>query len=314
VLAGHENQRRELQPTAGESQTLAIQLQRLPEPAAPAPPASPPPSTVVSKPPEPAPKLPTAPSGPLPTITNSIGMQLALIPAGQVLMGSSSKVLDYDASDNEMPQHRVRITRPFYLGIYEVTQGQFRRFVEETGYTDGPKEWQEQFRTQNDDHPGTYVNWQDAAEFCKWLSAKEGQTYRLPTEAEWEYAYRAGTQTRFSFGDADEVLSEYAWFSANAGNTTHPVGQKKPNAWGLFDMQGNVCEWCADWYDAKYYESSPQDNPAGPAVGSKRVFRGGSWNSDASSCRAAYRIRIEPSYRNRGLGFRLARQFPASSP
>jgi formylglycine-generating enzyme required for sulfatase activity len=204
-------------------------------------------------------------------ITNSIGMKLTLIPSGEFLMGSPDS--DKDAHESEKPQHRVRITRPFYLGVYEVTRGQFRRFVDETGYQtqserDGEEDysWRKPGFDQSDDHPVVQVSWKDAVEFATWLSRKEGRTYRLPTEAEWEYACRAGTTTRYSNGEdtitlalmgnvADGTLKERFpnWgrvIKARDGFVnTAPVGRFRPNRFGLFDMHGNVYEWCSDWYD-----------------------------------------------------------------
>lgn len=176
---------------------------------------------------------------------------------------------------------------------------------------------------QGDDHPVVNVSHNDALAFCAWLSRKEGQTYRLPTEAEWEYACRAGTTTRYDHGDDPEGLSEvgnvedatakskFSSFVTIAGRDgyvfTAPVGKYKANGFGLYDMHGNVWEWCADWYDENYYEASPVDDPTGPTGGSYRVIRGGSWINVASHCQAAYRRRRVPSYRNYDLGFRLAR-------
>jgi formylglycine-generating enzyme required for sulfatase activity len=160
---------------------------------------------------------------------------------------------------------------------------------------------------QTDDHPVVNVSWNDATAFCDWLSRQEGQEYRLPTEAEWEYACRAGTTTRFSFGDDDTALGESAWYSANSGNQTHPVGEKRPNAFGLYDMHGNIWEWCSDWYSADYYRRSPADDPRGSEAAEDRVFRGGSWGVEPRLARTAYRGRGAPEYRCHFLGFRLAR-------
>jgi formylglycine-generating enzyme required for sulfatase activity len=136
--------------------------------------------------------------------------------------------------------------------------------------------------------------------------AGEGE-FRLPTEAQWEYACRAGSTTRYCFGDDDSELGEYAWYAANSGNTTHPVGEKKPNAWGLYDMHGNVWEWCQDWYDSGYYAKSPTDDPTGAATGSDRVYRGGSWGNPAGLCRSADRLGSGPGGRGSFLGFRASR-------
>ncbi len=247
-------------------------------------------------------------------ITNTIGMKFELIPAGEFLMGSTHD--DKDASDDEKPQHRVRITRPFYLGATEVTRGQFRRFVNDTGFrteaeTNGeggfglneagewvldPKyTWQNPGFEQTDEHPVVNVSWNDAVAFAAWLSRKEGTTYRLPTEAEWEYACRAGTTTKYSSGDDPESLAtvgniadgtakeknpNWTWaIAAHDGFVyTAPVGRYHPNAWKLFDMHGNVFEWCSDGYAADYYRRSPVNDPPGADGASFRVFRSECWH------------------------------------
>jgi formylglycine-generating enzyme required for sulfatase activity len=158
---------------------------------------------------------------------------------------------------------------------------------------------------QTDEHPVVNVSWNDAKAFCDWLGGKEGKTYRLPSEAQWEYACRAGNTTRYCFGDEESGLGEYAWYDKNSGSRTHPVGQKRPNAFGLYDVHGNVCQWCADWYDDNYYEKSPTDDPAGPSTGTDRVYRGGSRLDDARICRSAYRGKSAPGNRSDFLGFRV---------
>ncbi len=242
-------------------------------------------------------------------VVNSIGMKLKLVPAGEFLMGSPDS--DEDALEHEAPPHRVRITQPIYLGIYQATRGQFGRFVEATRYqTDAEKDgqggygreassskwvqspqftWRSAGFEQTDDHPVVNVSWYDASAFCEWLSCQEGQPYRLLTEAEWEYACRAGTTMRFSFGDSEIILGQYAWYLANSNNQTHPVGEKKANAFGLHDLHGNVWEWCWDEYDAEYYKKSPASDPRGPEQACHRVFRGGGWFNVPQDARSAYR-------------------------
>jgi formylglycine-generating enzyme required for sulfatase activity len=269
------------------------------------------------------------------TITNSIGMKMVLIPAGEFQMGSSADEIkswndwfkqqeDFKSVniDREGPQHRVRITRPFYLGAYTVTVGQFRKFVEDSGhgagtsFIDKDKSWRNAFPDQTDQHPVVNVSWDDAVAFCTWLSRKEGNAYRLPTEAEWEYACRAGSATRYCFGNDEEgkELGDYAWYEKNSGSGTHPVGEKRANSFGLYDMHGNVWQWCADWCDRDYYAASPTDDPTGPSTGSSRVLRGGSWNYPARHCRSAYRCGYGPGARINRLGFRVARaaEFPVT--
>jgi formylglycine-generating enzyme required for sulfatase activity len=265
---------------------------------------TPPPPPPVEPLPTPQLKLPPAPSGPLPTITNSIGLQLVQIPAGEFLMGSPDS--DSEASSDEKPQHRVQITQPFYLGMFEVTQAQYQRVM-----GSNPSN----FKDDSGLLPVEMVSWQDAQEFCVKLSdlADEKQAsrqYRLPTEAEWEYACRAGTTSRYGFDESKEDLGSYAWYSGNSGSKTHPVGQKKPNAWGLYDMQGNVYEWCQDWHgDGEYQQNAGQVavDPHGPSGGVYRVLRGGSWIFYGQDCRPGYRGgRSGPGFRFLHAGFRLA--------
>ena len=230
------------------------------------------------------------------TWKNPIGIEFVLIPAGEFLMGS-------DNYDDEKPVHRVRISKVFYLGKYEVTQAQWQAVM-----GDNPS------RFKGDTLPVEQVSWEDAQKFIERLNVKEGgPKYRLPTEAEWEYAARAETTTAYSFGDDPRQLGEYAWFSENSGNTTHPVGQRKPNPWGLYDMYGNVWEWMQDWYSNAAYKGSPSTavDPQGPSPGSYPVYRGGSWRAGAAYCRSASRRgRDAPGDRYGGHGLRLLREVP----
>jgi formylglycine-generating enzyme required for sulfatase activity len=248
--------------------------------------------------------------------TSILGMKLMLIPAGEFLMGSPEGQKDADA--NESPQHRVQITRPFYLGVYEVTQGQYRAITGES-----PSHFRSLRLEESESRPVESVSWGDAIAFCNKLSEREGlkpyyqfgpgaksggDGYRLPTEAEWEYACRAGSTTRFSFGDDAASLEKYAWLSGDYGPTS--VGQLQSNAWGLHDMHGNVDEWCWDGYESNYYARSPDADPTGPSRAASRVCRSGSGWGHVERCRSAYRNGLAPGYRDRSLGFRVAR-FPS---
>ena len=232
-------------------------------------------------------------------IENSVGMVLVPIPAGEFLMGSPET--ERGRRGTEL-QHQVTLTKPFLLGVHEVTQGQWQAVM-------GTTPWKgEEYVKEGDDYPATYVSWHDAVEFSRKLSEKEGLEYRLPTDAEWEYACRAGTTTAYSFGDDDSELGEYAWYMENsevAGQKyAHTVGQKKPNPWGLYDMHGNVWEWCSDWHGD--YSSGSVTDPAGPSSGATRVECGGSWHRGAGNCRSASHGRGLPSFRYDNLGFRVA--------
>lgn len=259
----------------------------------------------------------------------------------------SGKTADYFA--DEYPQHRVRITRPFLLGRFEVTIGQFRRFVQETGYrseaeSDGTGGWGYNANTQqcegrkagyswqvpgyptHDEQPVVNVSYNDAQAFCRWLSQKEGAKYRLPTEAEWEYANRAGSNSRYSNSEDPAKLPQFARAidvsrHAEFGHvqelkielndpTAFPaaVGSLAPNAFGLYDMHGNAWEWVADWYGEEYYANSPVDDPKGPAMGELRVRRGGGWNSFPIWLRSSFRNWNTPNSRCVNLGFRVARE------
>ncbi|MCH8047698.1 MAG: SUMF1/EgtB/PvdO family nonheme iron enzyme [Planctomycetes bacterium] len=238
----------------------------------------------------------------LPGYTNSIAMKFKLIPAGEFTMGSPTS--EKNRGDDEK-QHRVKITKPFYLGVHEVTQGEFEKVM-------GTSPWKGKERVkEGSDYPASYISWDDAVEFCKKLSAKEGRTYRLPTEAQWEYACRADSKTAYSFGSDASKLGEYAWYDDNADEVgekyAHLVGQKRANAYGLYDMHGNVHEWCSDCYGEEYYAASDTVDPTGPTKGSIRMFRGGAWNGSVGRCRSASRMGDTPGYRDWDTGFRVAR-------
>jgi len=243
-------------------------------------------------------------------ITNSIGMKMVLIPPGEFMRRGMQQLGDR-ASYLKKPQRKVRITKPFYLGMYEVTQAEYEEVMGENP-SDFAKGGRCADRVSGKDtsrNPVEMVSWYDAVEFCKRLSAKEGETYRLLTEAEWEYACRAGTTTLYSFGDNKASLGEYAWYDAGIPYShlkTHPVGEKKPNAWGLHDMHGNIMEWCQDWFAKDYYAVSPTDDPPGPATGRFRVGRGGSFRAYYFDCESSDGCcTYLPTARFIGLGFRV---------
>jgi len=213
-----------------------------------------------------------------------VGMKFVLIPAGSFMMGSDS------GDSDEKPVHRVTISRAFQMQTTEVTQGQWRAVM-----GDNPSEFK-----NGDDYPVEHVSWDDAQEFLKRLNQLDpGKNYRLPTEAEWEYACRAGT-TGERYGELDAI----AWYNNNSGNQTHPVGKKQPNAWGLYDMLGNVWEWCQDRYGS--YPAGAVTDPRGPSSGIARVVRGGSCSGD-DNVRCANRGRYFPDDRYLSDGFRCSR-------
>jgi formylglycine-generating enzyme required for sulfatase activity len=217
---------------------------------------------------------------------------MILIPAGEFMMGSPAA--DKDAHTDERPQHRVRITKPFYLGKYPVTQEQWEAVTgSRRGAVKGPK------------NPVDSVTWDDCQQFLDQLGKQVGRNFQLPTEAQWEYACRAGSTTNYHFGDKEAELDAYAWYRKNSGMTSHPVGEKKPNAWGLYDMHGNVWEWCADRYDDQYYAQSPTDDPMGPEQGSCRAIRGGGWDTPAGRLRSARRSAVPPTRWDYLLGLRV---------
>ena len=263
----------------------------------------------------------------------------------------------FEKLGDEAPVHKVRITHAFYLDRHEVTVGQFRKFLAASGYVpeseadgtggygfnpdydpatsahgdafegrDRKYSWRNPGFPQNDDHPVTNVTWNDAAAMAAWLSKEEGVVYRLPTEAEWEYAARAGTRTRYYSGndpqslrqaanvfDADAMQNWPKWKAFALADSdgfafTAPVGSFAPNAFGLYDMHGNVWEWCADWHDENYYTVSPSDDPQGPASGTVRVRRGGSWHTWPFYARSSFRNWNTPQTRYTLVGMRLLRE------
>ena len=215
-------------------------------------------------------------------LKTACGMDMVYIPPGQFIMGSNEGPID------TKPAHPAKVDG-FLMDQYEITQEVYERV---TGTNPS--------RRKHPKNPVEQVTWSAAVKFCNARSLREGLKpcydtntwacdfsaggYRLPTEAEWEYACRSGSSTRFYFGESAEELKSFAWFAGNSQSKPHPAAQRKPNAWGLYDMAGNVWEWCNDFYGAKYYRESPQDNPRGPKEGEKRVLRGGAWSSSAGSC------------------------------
>jgi formylglycine-generating enzyme required for sulfatase activity len=299
--------------------------------------------------------------------SNSVGITMVLIPAGEFLMGSGEAAAEIIKAypqyghkpvyyDDELPQHRVRITRPYYIGTCEVTNAQFRQFIQATGYktqaereeTKDPKgpggwafnqqeqkfegrrpgfDWRHPGFSTPDSQPVVDVSWNDVMAFCRWLSTKEGKKYRLPTEAEWEYAARAGTTTRYWSGDDPESvvkignIADGKFFNAysryypkaktlsgsDGFSLPAPIGSYPANAFGLHDVHGNVWEWTADWYGENYYANSPTDDPQGPSTGRQRVRRGGAWHTAPLYARVTYRNYNTPESRYPNLGFRVVR-------
>lgn len=275
-------------------------------------------------------------------MTNSLGLKLVLIPPGEFLMGSTPARVQQGLAEateykigadrryvpSEGPQHRVVLTRPFRLSATEITVGQFRRFLETSGYKteterlgggnthrrtslteyvhDPALSYANPGYPVTDDSPATQVTWNDAVAFCDWLGREERAKYRLPTEAEWEFACRAGTTSDYSCGDDPAQLGDFAWYGKNTSGRSEKVGTKRPNPFGLFDMHGNTREWCADWYDKAWYKHSPAEDPTGPETGTGRVLRGGKWLNKPPYLRSAFRFDMWPTYRSQYFGFRVA--------
>jgi formylglycine-generating enzyme required for sulfatase activity len=248
-------------------------------------------------------RLPAAPTAPINVIPgdksltvdlgDGVTMTCVRIPAGKFMMGSPAS--EARGEDDEK-QHEVKITKPSYMAATEVTQEQYEAVMGAN---------RSDFKGAK--NPVECVSWDEAAEFCRRLSERTGRTVRLPTEAEWEYACRAGSTAAFCFGDYESGLGEYAWYASNSDSSSHPVGQKRANAWGLYDMHGNVEEWCADWYGP--YGAGSAVDPCGPDSGKFRVLRGGAWDDSPRQCRSAYRDWLTPDFRLDGLGFRVVVDF-----
>jgi formylglycine-generating enzyme required for sulfatase activity len=250
--------------------------------------------------------------------TNSIGITMVSIPSGRFIMGSclqnekeaflgESRCSnpDRDADSSETPQHQVTISA-FQMGKTEVTLGQFKRFIKATGNTQLVDDDFIKYNAHGDDAPVVQVSWHDAQAFIAWLNEKEGGGYRLPSEAEWEYGCRAGSNSKYCGGNN---LNAVGWYEGNSSKHQHSVGQKQANAFGLYDMSGNVYEWVQDCHQVNY-SGAPTDGSAWEGGGQSRVVRGGSWYDKSQNLRAAFRGSIDPSFRVNYFGFRLARTLP----
>ncbi|MDL2313610.1 formylglycine-generating enzyme family protein [Desulfovibrio sp. OttesenSCG-928-C14] len=229
-----------------------------------------------------------------PVHTNSIGIEFQKIPAGTFRMGAHAAT----ACNDVTPAHTVIISKPFYLGACEVTQTQWKRVMDSN-----PSQF------KGGGNPVENVSWEDVQEFIRKLNELEKtDKYRLPTEAEWEYAARAGAESAYCFGEDAAAIVFYAWYNFNSGGTSHPVGMKKVNAFGLHDVHGNVSEWVQDLYGEKYYATSPTTDPAGPTQGVRRVVRGCGWSNGLTACQSAQRFAFESHERRGFIGFRLLRE------
>ena len=230
---------------------------------------------------------------------SGVKLEMIAIPGGSFLMGSE----DFD--DTNKSVHPVTLS-PFHIGKFQVTQAQWQAVMKTN-----PSHF------KGDNLPVENVSWNEAVSFCEKLSKQTGQTYRLPTEAEWEYACLAGSTGKYCFGDDEALLKDYAWYNKNSGDKTHPVGEKLPNNWGLYDMHGNVWEWCSDWYGKNYYAELAKQgeavNPQGPADGDYRVLRGGSWFFSRMFARAVCRNYVLAAVRISNIGFRVVVARPPSS-
>ncbi|MBF0339882.1 MAG: SUMF1/EgtB/PvdO family nonheme iron enzyme [Magnetococcales bacterium] len=236
----------------------------------------------------------------LPTTTNSLGMTFKLIPAGTFNMGCSGPAASGEVcQSNEQPVHQVTISQPFHMQTTEVTQGQWKAVMGGANPSS--------FKSCGDTCPVDMVSWTDIQTFLTTLNGMSQGIYRLPTEAEWEYAARAGTTTAWSFGDNSNISENYAWYATNSNLMTHPVDQKLPNPWGLYDMHGHIWQWVSDWYSATYYTTASVTNPVGPTSSSSRVIRGGGYAAPPGGMRSAYRTGTPPDYRDSNQSFRLVK-------
>jgi formylglycine-generating enzyme required for sulfatase activity len=221
------------------------------------------------------------------------GIELVLIPAGSFTIGTPDD--EPGRNSDESPVHKVTISKPFYIGKYEVMQAQYIALM-----SNNPSKF------KGDNLPVDNINWPEAVKFCKKLSERTGHKYRLPTEAEWEYACRANTTTTFYWGN--DMDDSYAWYRENSEGTTHPVGMKKPNPWGLYDLCGNIEEWYSDWYSPTYESNEHLTDPQGPESGELRVRRGGCWYHSVQCLRSGNRFYYHPDERHNQIGFRVVRQ------
>jgi formylglycine-generating enzyme required for sulfatase activity len=232
-------------------------------------------------------------------VKTETGATMVLLPGGSFTMGDESEV--------DSQPHEVSVS-PFFIDVHLVTQEEYEALMQ-----DNPSRW------KGSKNPVEQVRWSDAVRYCNarseaedlqpcydlstWKCDFSANGYRLPTEAEWEYACRAGTKTAYFFGNESSKLKDYAWFETNSNGKPQPVGQKPPNSWGLYDMCGNVWEWCNDFYKVDYYQESPKDNPRGPETGETKVVRGGAWKFSAESCRSGYRYNEDPGYADVCFGY-----------
>ena len=230
-----------------------------------------------------------------------MSFDMVYVEGGTFQMGATSEQ-GRDYYSDEIPVHSVTLS-DYYIGKFEVTQGLWEKVMGTTIHEQRIKAGYSSTNGVGSDYPMYYVNWEEAQEFCKKLSQLTGKTYVLPTEAQWEYAARGGVKSRGYKYSGSNTIGNVAWYSDNSSSSTRPVATKQPNELGLYDMSGNVWEWCSDWDG--YYSSESQSNPTGPSTGSRRVLRGGSWGYYAGGCRVSYRIGNYPSYRNFNYGFRV---------